>query len=258
MWGRRAVSANGVRRVYRILCNLAWCDGEVDPRELDYLATFRAKHGISEAEAEELRAEGERQGALKLSKNADEQALLAESMLGLAAADGVVAPAERKKLDQLAKVVGLELSQLAAERVNANLPKTRVKVSLLASGDALIALPSFGVTCLLRAGVASSIGLEAESLDGKWAIASMDEEWRNTAPRERYRFVTKPPKRWKACFKEHPNEAFSTLAGAAPRYLRALFTVIEDMGYSAWAYGLSIELRPDERTIRFEESVDTE
>ncbi|HBP17061.1 MAG TPA: hypothetical protein DEA08_04595, partial [Planctomycetes bacterium] len=53
-----SVSKNGVRRVYRVLCHLAACDGEVHPRERSVLEAFRQAFQIGDAEGERLEGEG--------------------------------------------------------------------------------------------------------------------------------------------------------------------------------------------------------
>lgn len=110
--GERRVSENGLRRIYRALCNLAACDGEVDPSEQRLLDAYCEEHGIGAAEASELEGEGRRGERLDVGKNPDERALMLECMIDVAAADGVLDPQELKRLRRLSKVMGIDKEEL--------------------------------------------------------------------------------------------------------------------------------------------------
>jgi tellurite resistance protein len=101
------VGAEGLRRIYRLLWNMAACDDDVDPLEETYLEAFRAKYEIGEEEASALAAQGERGEALRVGRGVEERLLLIESLIGLAAADGVLAPQEERKLSDLAATLGI-------------------------------------------------------------------------------------------------------------------------------------------------------
>lgn len=105
--GEAALSANGARRIYRLLYNLAAADGVVDPVEEAYIEGFRRRHGIADDEAAAI-AEAAREGRdLRVGKRPAERALLIESMVELAAIDGVLTPQEEKKLHKVAAAIGL-------------------------------------------------------------------------------------------------------------------------------------------------------
>ncbi len=107
------LSHNGVRRVYRALCNLAWCDGEFDPREQDYLQGYRERFEIGPEEARALEEEGRQGLHLGVSKRPAEQALLATGMIEVTMADGVLTTEEQAKLVAFGKTLGLSQEMIA-------------------------------------------------------------------------------------------------------------------------------------------------
>lgn len=107
-----SVSQNGVRRVYRVLCHLAACDGEVHPRERAVLEAFRQAFQIADAEGELLEGEGIGGDKLEVGGNPAERALLLDAMLDVAAADGKLAKAEEKRLIVFGELVGLRREAL--------------------------------------------------------------------------------------------------------------------------------------------------
>ena len=107
-----SVSKNGVRRVYRVLCHLAACDGEVHPRERAVLEAFRQAFQIADAEGELLEGEGIGGDKLEVGGNPAERALLLDAMLDVAAADGKLAKAEEKRLIVFGELVGLQREAL--------------------------------------------------------------------------------------------------------------------------------------------------
>ncbi len=109
----REVSPNGARRIYRALCNLAWCDGDFAAREQRYLEEFRARFGIGPAEAAQLEDEGRRGVGLGVSKRAAEQELLARGMIAVTMADGKLTTEEQAKLVAFGKTLGLDAAALA-------------------------------------------------------------------------------------------------------------------------------------------------
>lgn len=109
------VSLNGLRRVYRILCRLAHCDGEVDPRERTSLETFCRRFKISQAEASALEAEARENERLRIGRKPAERALLIDTMLGVVSADRTLHPAEERRLLKLARAV--ELPEEALRRL---------------------------------------------------------------------------------------------------------------------------------------------
>lgn len=108
------VSLNGLRRIYRVLCRLAHCDGHVDPRERKALETFCRRHRIAPAEAEALEVEAAESERLRVGRKPAERELLIETMLHVVAADGVLDPAEQSRLARIARAVELPEAQLAA------------------------------------------------------------------------------------------------------------------------------------------------
>lgn len=109
------VSSNGLRRVYRALCNLAWCDGQFDPREKEYLDAFRENYGIDAAEAAGLEQDGRDGNNLAISKRVAEQDLLLRCMIDVAAADKVVTAEEQDRLIAFGRTLGLSDAELARE-----------------------------------------------------------------------------------------------------------------------------------------------
>jgi len=101
------VGAEGLRRIYRLLWNLAACDDDIDPLEVAFLESFRERYQIGEEEAGALAAQGERGEALRVGPGVAERLLLVETLIELAAADGVLAPQEERKLSELAATIGV-------------------------------------------------------------------------------------------------------------------------------------------------------
>ncbi|MCA8924129.1 MAG: TerB family tellurite resistance protein [Planctomycetes bacterium] len=106
------LSANGVRRIYRLMAHMAACDGEYDPREQKVLAAFRETFPLSDDEARALELEGQRGEKLSVGKNPVERELLFELLLDVAAADGVLDRAEKKRLVAFAKRAGVSPAEL--------------------------------------------------------------------------------------------------------------------------------------------------
>lgn len=128
--GERQVSENGLRRIYRALCNLAACDGEVDPSEQRLLDAYCEEHGIGAEEASELEGEGRRGERLDVGKNPDERALMLEAMIDMAAADGVLDPQELKRLRRLSKLTGIgkdELTEAIRARWSSSAPSNATR-----------------------------------------------------------------------------------------------------------------------------------
>ncbi len=101
------ITPAGRRRVYRILCHLAHCDGEVDPRERQSLEAQRQELLLDRAEADALEAEGKAGEKLDLSKNPAEQKLLLEAMIEVVAADGCLGHAEQRRVMEIAQLAGI-------------------------------------------------------------------------------------------------------------------------------------------------------
>lgn len=110
------VTPAGRRRVYRILCHLAHCDGEVDPREREALEAKRQELLLERAEADALEAEGKAGARLDLSKNPAEQKLLLDAMLEVVAADGCLGHAEQRRVMEIAQLAGIP-REVVSERL---------------------------------------------------------------------------------------------------------------------------------------------
>ena len=106
------LSANGIRRIYRLMAHMACCDGEYDPREQKVLEEFLESFPIPAAEAEQLMLEGQRGENLSVGKNPVERELLFRLLLDVAAADGVLDKAEKKRLASLGKKIGISTEDL--------------------------------------------------------------------------------------------------------------------------------------------------
>ena len=106
------VSPNGLRRIYRLLANLAACDGTVDPAERALLNGLAEHLQLGAAEVEALEAEGFAGKSLKVGKNPVERELLMLMLIDMAFADGVLDPQEKKRLKAFADKVGLPRDEL--------------------------------------------------------------------------------------------------------------------------------------------------
>lgn len=109
------LSSEGQHRIYRILCNLAGCDGHVDPSERRVLADTAREFGITPADAATLEAEGLASEGLVIGETEGERAELIRRMIDVAAADGRLDSAERKRLVRVAKEIGLGLTDRQAQ-----------------------------------------------------------------------------------------------------------------------------------------------
>ena len=99
------VSEKGIRRVYRNLCHMAWCDGDVAPAERRVLESLQERFGLRTDEAVSLELQGRASEALGIGKGAPELALFVSGMLDMAIADGVLATDEQARLIKMAKAL---------------------------------------------------------------------------------------------------------------------------------------------------------
>jgi uncharacterized tellurite resistance protein B-like protein len=102
-----AISLGGARRIYRILANLAFCNGSIGASEREVLETVQEYFEIEAEEAESLEQEGRRGHGLRVGSGSAERSYLIGCMLDVAAADGVLDSEERRTLRTFAKAVGL-------------------------------------------------------------------------------------------------------------------------------------------------------
>jgi tellurite resistance protein len=114
---KKPVSHNGKRRIYRILCHLAWCDGELHPNERMLLETFAIYHGIRPDEAGDLETEGKDAKELGVSKRPSERSLLVNALIDIAAADGKLVAPEQKRLLKFGATIGLTEQEIASRIV---------------------------------------------------------------------------------------------------------------------------------------------
>lgn len=108
----RRPTPNGVRRILRVLWNLAACDGSIAPGEVKLLEDFRVRYGISRAEASALEAEGRAGRALQVARSQAERELLVSELIEVAAIDGVLSPAERRRILRLGTLLRLDRADL--------------------------------------------------------------------------------------------------------------------------------------------------
>ncbi len=109
------VSIKGLRRLYRILVHLAWCDGACSPREKEYLQSFKKQADLSDEEAQVLHEEAKQGVSLVLGKREAERELLVRCMLDLTLVDGVLSGPEQERLSGLGEVLGLSQHDLAVK-----------------------------------------------------------------------------------------------------------------------------------------------
>ena len=117
---RAKISSNGARRIYRVLCLVAACDGSIDPSEREILDDFVGRFGIEPEEAALLEAEGSAAKRLSVGKNPLERELMFQLMVDVAAADGELHKNEQKRLVTFADTLGIsraELRRRLAERM---------------------------------------------------------------------------------------------------------------------------------------------
>jgi tellurite resistance protein len=92
------LSPEGRRRIYRILCRLAACDHTIPECERRVLERYRAAFALDEVEARHLEAWQRAGGSLSVGDDALERDILAEGLIEVAAADGILDPNEHKML----------------------------------------------------------------------------------------------------------------------------------------------------------------
>lgn len=105
----------GLRRIYRVMCHVAGCDGDVAASEREVLSAAAARFGLEAGEAEALEREGLAGEALEIGASEPERAALITAMVDVAVADRRLDGAERKLLVKIAKELGLSLEALQAE-----------------------------------------------------------------------------------------------------------------------------------------------
>ncbi|MGE0709657.1 MAG: hypothetical protein AB7N76_24085 [Planctomycetota bacterium] len=106
------VSPNGLRRVYRLLANMAGCDGAVDPAERAMLNGVAERFRLSAAEVATLEEEGFAGRGLRVGERPAERELLIAQLIEMALADGELDPAEIKRLRAFALKFQLPFDEL--------------------------------------------------------------------------------------------------------------------------------------------------
>ena len=105
----------GQRRIYRVMCRVAGCDGEIAASERQVLSAAAARFALAPSEAEALEREGLAGERLEIGESESERAALIAAMVDVAVADRRLDGAERKLLVKIAKDLGLSLEALQAE-----------------------------------------------------------------------------------------------------------------------------------------------
>lgn len=124
----------GVRRIYRVLWNLAACDGHIARGEVQLLEAFRVRHGISREEARSLEREGRAGRGLQVSQSETERRVLANELLELAAVDGEISLAERRRILKLGRLLRMDRAELE-DRIHARSQQLAAAPGALAETD---------------------------------------------------------------------------------------------------------------------------
>lgn len=101
------LSPDAAARVYRILCHLSHCDGDVDPAERARLESLREQFGLDSEAAYGLEKESVRSSKLVLGDDPGEREFMLGAMKDLVGADGEIRDEERERLISLGKSLGL-------------------------------------------------------------------------------------------------------------------------------------------------------
>lgn len=101
------------RRVYRVVCYLAYADDELGLAERDLLDGLREKLELDPADADALEAEGQAGESILLDAESEEGILAVKALTEVMVADGVLHPAEALRLKRIAARVGVSEEKLA-------------------------------------------------------------------------------------------------------------------------------------------------
>lgn len=107
------LTPRGKRRVFRVICYLAHADGEVDPAERETVEALRVRLRIGKDEAAALEAEAADGKKIQLKTTEAEAEAAVECLAEVMLADGVLHPAEAKRIKRVAKAVGVGEKALA-------------------------------------------------------------------------------------------------------------------------------------------------
>ena len=107
------LTPRGRRRVFRVLCYLAHADGEVDAAERATLEALRVRLRIGKEEAATLEDEAASGQQIQLRSSEAEAEAAVEALAEVMLADGVLHPAEAKRIKRVAAAVGVSEKDLA-------------------------------------------------------------------------------------------------------------------------------------------------
>lgn len=99
------LSPDAGRRIYRMLCFMAWCDGDLAAAEREVLERYRDDLGLTEVDAAALEAQGSEVEGLELGEEPEELAVLVDALIDIAVADGKLVLDEQARLTRLAKMI---------------------------------------------------------------------------------------------------------------------------------------------------------
>ena len=102
------VGPEGLRRIYRVLCNLAHCDGDVADREREVLERYRSRFGLTPDEAQALEAGALDPKSLDVRDEPTERDLLIEGMIDVVAADRQLDKSEQARLEELFELLPVD------------------------------------------------------------------------------------------------------------------------------------------------------
>ncbi len=107
------LTERGRRRVYRVLVYVAQADGEIHPKEREFLDAVRDELGIPEEEIAGLEDEASRGEGLEIGSAPHEGNVALKKLSQLVFADGVFHPEEGRRMKRISKVLGANTQRLA-------------------------------------------------------------------------------------------------------------------------------------------------
>ena len=102
------LSDEGLDRIYRVLCHMAHCDEEVDPREREVLEKYRKAFGLGESDAQEIENESQSPNGIFVGRDERERAFMLDRMIELVAADAYLDIEEYRRLQKTAAYIGID------------------------------------------------------------------------------------------------------------------------------------------------------
>lgn len=107
------LSDRGRRRVFRVVCYLAYADDELDLRERGVLEDVRARLDLDASEASALEEEARAGKGIQLKADPEEAEVAIEALAEVFVADGVLHPDEARRLNRVAKSLSVSDKRLA-------------------------------------------------------------------------------------------------------------------------------------------------